>query len=495
VRAQDPGSGEHPTAVPEPDDLPPPPHGPLPTPEWPRPAPDPGDALARDEAREASGTSWQPLGTPHRAGHLALGPAQLMLHGTAFLALSDQGGPRGGSEVFAESWLMAMARAPVGRGSVALRAMASLDPFTMPVDGYPELLQSGESARGVPLHDRQHPHDLWMELAGIARAPLGDALALEVYGAPVGEPALGPVAFPHRASALHDPVAPLSHHWLDSTHISQGVVTGALLARDVKLEGSWFNGREPDEQRRDLDAPRLDSWSGRVSVSPLRELVLQGSFGRLASPEALEPGRQLHRVTASALWNERLGRTGNYAVLAAWGRNVEGGHRDDALLVEGTWDHTGQDAIFGRLEWVRKSAAELVLPALDPERRFDVLALAVGYAHTFPSLFGVEPAIGARVAVHGLPAELNGAYGRGSGLGVGSSPVGFFLFAQLLPAVNEGGHAGHGNGHAGHHGGDPSPQPSPRERGEGEEGEHGGHHQGEGEDGEHGGHEHGEHHP
>jgi hypothetical protein len=474
VRAQDrhPG-GDHPGAIPEPDDeLPPPPRGPaLPPPEWPRPAPPPEDALGRDEAREASGTSWQPLTTPHRAVHLALGPGLLMLHGSAFLAWSDQGGPRGGDEVFAATWLMAMARAPVGPGSLSLRAMASLDPFTMPRDGYPELLQSGESAGGAPLHDRQHPHDLWMELAAIARVPLGDAAALVLYGGPVGEPALGPVAFPHRASALHDPAAPLSHHWMDSTHISDGVLTGALALRDVKLEASWFNGREPDEHRTDLDRPRLDSWSARLSAAPIPELVLQASFGFLKSPEALVPGEDQHRVTASALWDERIGRAGNAALLLAWGRNVEGGRADDAVLLEGTFDRSGRDAIFARAEWVVKSARDLVVPQADQERRFDVLALAMGYAHTFASFYGVAPAIGARVAVHGVPSALSALYGK---LGVaGLPPAGVFVFGQLLPAVNDAAHAGHGHGAAGEHG------------------EHGGHGEDPDHDGEHG--EHGEH--
>jgi hypothetical protein len=434
----------HPGAVPEPgDDLPPPPPGPpLPPPEWPRPPPPPDDALGRDEAREASGTSWQPLGTPHRAAHVALGRATLMLHGTLFGVWSDQGGPRGGSEVFAASWLMGMVRAPVGPLSVSLRAMASLDPFTMPVDGYPELLQSGEAAHGVPLHDRQHPHDLWMELAGIARMPLGDALALELYGAPVGEPALGPVAFPHRASALHDPAAPLSHHWMDATHISQGVLTGALVLRDAKLEASWFNGREPDERRKDLDRPRLDSWSARVSVAPVPELVAQASYGWLRSPEALFPDESLHRVTASALWNERLGREGNAAFLVAWGRNLDAGRPEDAVALESTWDRSGRDAIFGRAEWVVKSGRDLAVASAPAEKHFDVFALAAGYAHSFRPLFGVVPALGARVAVNGVPRELRGAY-RTTSFGVASAPAGVFVFAQLLPAVDDTAHATH----------------------------------------------------
>jgi hypothetical protein len=423
------------------DDLPPPPRGPpLPPPTWPRPPPAPEDALGRDEAREASGTAWQPLDTPHRAAHVTLGAATLMLHGNLFLAYTDQGGPRGASEAFAASWYMAMARLPVGGGALALRAMASLDPFTMKREGYPELLQTGEAAGGAPLHDRQHPHDLWMELAALGRAPLGRAAAVELYAALVGEPALGPVAFPHRASALHDPVAPLAHHWLDSTHLSAGVLTAALALRDLKLEGSWFNGREPDERRKDLETPHLDSWALRATLAPVEELALQASYGRLASPEALFPAEALHRVTASALWNERIGRAGNAAFLVAWGRNLEGGRADDALLAEGTWDRDGHDAFFARLEWVEKSARDLAATGRDPEERFGVVALGLGFVHSVGPVAGLMPGVGARFAIHDAPGALAPLYG-------GRSPVGVLVFLQLLPAMSEG--AAHGE-HAGH---------------------------------------------
>jgi hypothetical protein len=423
------------------DDLPPPPRGPpLPPPVWPRPPPAPDDALGRDEAREASGTAWQPLDTPHRAAHFTIGDVALMLHGNLFLAYTDQGGPRGASEAFAESWFMAMARLPVGGGALALRAMASLDPFTMKSAGYPELLQTGESAGGAPLHDRQHPHDLWMELAAIGRAPLGPAAAVELYAALVGEPALGPVAFPHRASALHDPVAPLSHHWLDSTHISAGVLTAALALRDVKLEGSWFNGREPDERRKDLDAPHLDSWAARATFAPVSTFAVQASYGRLASPEALFPSESLHRATASALWDERIGRAGNAAFLVAWGRNLEGGQADDALLAEGTWDRDGHDAFFARLEWVEKSARDLGAAGRDPEERFGVVALALGFVRSFGPLAGLMPGVGARFAIHDAPGALAPLYG-------GRAPVGVLVFVQLLPAMTEGAAPG---AHAGH---------------------------------------------
>lgn len=451
--AQHPGHGE---PVETPEDLPPPPRGPpLPTPEWPRPPPPPGDAVGRDEAREASGTAWQPLTTPIWAVHLPLGPGQLKLHGNVFLAYTDESTRRGIHSVFSTSWFMAMARLPVGGGSVAARAMASLEPATVTDGGYPELFQAGEVYRGQPLHDRQHPHDLFMELALLGRAPLGDAAGIQVYAAPVGEPALGPVAFPHRVSALHDPIAPLSYHWMDSTHITYGVLTGALLLRDVKLEGSWFNGREPDEHRTGFDGIRFDSWAARASVAPHPALVLQASYGRVASPEALRPDESLHRVTASALWSRHVGRDGYAAATAAWGRNLRGGHGQDALLAEATWSRDGQNVIFGRFEWVVKSARDLVVPSLDPARRLDVFGLSAGFVHSFgPLARVVQPALGVRASVYEAPSALQVAYGS-------ATPAAIVVFAQLYPAMV--GAAGHGPMAPGHGGGGRMPHHDERE--------------------------------
>src|SRR5678815_3212932 len=175
--------------------------------------------------------------------------------------------------------------------------MASLEPLTTGRDGYSLIGQSGESLDGMPLVDRQHPHDLFMEMAARYRHSLAGPLEIEVYGGPAGEPALGPVAFPHRPSAMPSPLAPLGHHWLDSTHISYGVATVGIGTRRVKLEGSWFNGREPDQDRYDLDLRGFDSFSTRLSVMPHPDLSVQASWGWLDSPEALEPDISVQRVT------------------------------------------------------------------------------------------------------------------------------------------------------------------------------------------------------
>ena len=192
----------------------------------------------------------------------------------------------------------------IGGGELVLRQMLSLDPLTVGADGYPLVLQTGESLGGSPLHDRQHPHDLFMEIAALYTRPFSASSAFQLYAAPAGEPALGPVAFPHRFSAASDPLAPLAHHWQDSTHISFGVLTAGLLTRMFKVEGSWFNGREPDEHRYDFDIRRPDSWSGRLWFNPSKARSFQASYGYLASPEELHPDESVHRLTASAVHHE-----------------------------------------------------------------------------------------------------------------------------------------------------------------------------------------------
>jgi hypothetical protein len=271
------------------------------------------------EAYEASGTAWQPAATPMHGRHGSMDGWRLMGHGVLFFGYDEQGGDRGDGQFLSTNWLMGMARHPLLGGEFLARSMLSLEPLTVDERGYPLLLQTGESFEGQPLHDQQHPHDLFMELAAIYARPLTANLGLQLYGALAGEPALGPVAFPHRRSASADPLAPLGHHWQDSTHISFGVLSAGLFTQSVKLEGSWFNGREPDEHRYDLDLRGFDSFSGRLLLNPNRNWSLQASYGYLESPESLEPQASLHRTTVSAMHANALGTTGECATSLVWG--------------------------------------------------------------------------------------------------------------------------------------------------------------------------------
>jgi hypothetical protein len=321
---------------------------------------------------------------------------------------------------------MAMAYRPIGgAGQVMFRGMLSAEPFTVGPRGYPLLLQTGETWEGRPLHDRQHPHDLFMEIAAIGRVAPTRGLGFELYVAPVGEPALGPTAFPHRISAMFDPLAPLGHHWMDSTHIAFGVLTAGVFGRSVKLEGSWFNGREPDENRYDFDLDVPDSWSGRLTLALGPDWTVQGSAGWLASPEALRPGVPVWRITGSATFSRPYGDGSNVAATAAWGRNIEAGEfPTDSVLLESTLDPAGPPLLYGRVSREVKSGHDLVV---DPEGPFALGSADLGGAWLFPVGERVETGLGVRGNVSRIPAALEPFYGT-------RTPMGVFVYAQLRPA-------------------------------------------------------------
>ncbi len=270
--------------------------------------------------RDASGTSWQPDSALMSGAHGQLGNWSTMLHGYLYAITDHQGGPRGAQLNFSESMPMLMAQRNADTVRVALKAMQSLDPL-MGKRGYPLLLQTGENADGItPLIDRQHPHDLFMELAASANLPLSERTSAFVYAGYPGEPALGPPTFMHRYSAYGKPEAPISHHWLDSSHTSYGVFTSGLVSGHWKTELSAFNGREPDPFRWNLDPLRIDSWSGRLSWNLLSSLALQLSYGAIHSPEALEPEVNVRRSTISAVLDRPLS-PGHWQTTLAWGQN------------------------------------------------------------------------------------------------------------------------------------------------------------------------------
>src|SRR5215211_751635 len=257
--------------------------------------------------REGSGTSWLPDATPHEGIHAMYRDWMVMWHGLLNGVYDNQGGPRGDHKAFASGMVMGMAQRQLGDGTLGFRAMLSPDPFMGP-RGYPLLFAAGETADGrTLLVDRQHPHDLFMELAGTYSYNLSAKSSVFIYGGLPGEPALGPPAFMHRTSGMDNPEAPISHHWLDSTHITFGVVTLGTVIDTWKIEASAFRGREPDQHRFDIESPRLDSVSARVTWNPVRELSAQVSWGHIHSPEQLEPEVDEDRITASLIYTQPFG--------------------------------------------------------------------------------------------------------------------------------------------------------------------------------------------
>jgi len=388
--------------------------------------------LGIPETRSASGTSWQPDSTPMHALHFARESWTIMAHGNFFAGYDDQSSDRGDSEWTAPNWGMLMERRSLGGGELVLREMLSLDPVTMGDDGYPLLLQTGEAVDGEALHDRQHPHDLFMEIAALYTRPISGTTAFQLYVAPAGEPALGPVAFPHRFSASSDPLAPLGHHWQDSSHISFGVLTAGFLTRKLKVEGSWFNGREPDEHRYDFDLRRPDSYSGRVWFNPSDAWCLQASYGYLASPEALSPDASLHRLTASAAYNRSVGESGVLAALAVFGRNDSSQEPDtSSWLLEGNYETSGRSVFFGRAEYVEKTGDDLALtPALESEV-FPVRSLVAGYLFRLHADSRYVLGVGGRASLNFIDGDLGSFYGT-------REPWGYMVYVQVQPGAMKG---------------------------------------------------------
>jgi hypothetical protein len=386
----------------------------------------PAGALGLPMSRVGSGTSWLPDDAPMRAFHLEGGGWDLMLHGNVFVGYDYQAGDAGDDQLVSQNWLMAMAGHELAGGRLAARTMLSLEPLTVGRRGYPLLLQTGEQVDGAPLVDRQHAHDLIMEAAAMYERGLTDRVAFQLYAALAGEPALGPAGFPHRPSAMSDPLAPLGHHWLDSTHISFGVLTAGAFTRTAKLEGSWFNGREPDDERYDLDLRAFDAASARLTVNPDAHWSLQASGGYLDSPEELEPGVSVIRTTASASHARRLGR-GHWTSTLGWGRNTpSSGPATDAVLAESVLDLDRLGATFARAEYVRKSGRDL---ALDPAMEDEVFGIAtVSLGHTHPVLRegGLETALGVRGSAGVIDAELEPRYGT-------RFPLGVMAYVQIQP--------------------------------------------------------------
>ena len=380
--------------------------------------------------RSGSGTSWLPDDSPMHAAHLMAGPWELMLHGVAFAMYDKQGSRRGDEQFSSVNWGMLMATREAGGGRLQLRGMLSAEPWTVGGKGYPLLLQTGETFQGQALHDRQHPHDLFMELAGLYEHAVSDQFGVSLYVAPVGEPAVGPVAFPHRPSAMNDPMAPISHHWQDATHISFGVLTAGVFTHSLRLEGSIFNGREPDENRTNFDysGRSLDSYAGRLSWNPSSRWSLTGSYAYLKSPEGLKPDESVHRVNASIMNGRTFGAGGELATTFVYGANKHPNSAalESSYLIESNLEFGGAHSVFGRGEYVQKGAEDLVLGAGGATGEFNIKSLVAGYVYEFDRVGNVRTGIGGRASVDFIPSALEPYYGS-------RSPKGFAIYVRFRP--------------------------------------------------------------
>ena len=305
----------------------------------------------------------------------------------------------------------------------------SLEPVTIPGCGYPNLLQTGEVCDGHSIHDKQHPHDLFMEIAAEFDRPLSSSLRWRVYGGLAGEPALGPAGFPHRVSAIANPISPITHHWLDATHITFGLVTGSVYGSRWNAEASIFNGREPDEDRYDLDLARLDSIAARLTFLPISAVAVQVSAGHLTDAEPADPHgvpTDVVRATASATYHRRVGPADLWATTAAWGANREVGSTTHAVMLESSLSLLERHVFFGRVEVSEKPAHDLDIH--ESTGVFTVGKVQGGYTRYLSVRRGVQPGLGVTMSAAFVPSALKPLYG-GVGVGVGA-------FLTVRPALH-----------------------------------------------------------
>ena len=378
-----------------------------------------------------SGTDAEPNSTPFGMLMTTKASWTLMFHGEAFLSAIQQSGPRGSDKLFSTNWWMPMAQRKLGEGTLTIRTMLSFEPATVSDRRYPEVFQQGETAFGRPIVDGQHPHDFFMELAVLYDYKLAEHTLLSLYAAPVGDPAMGPPAYPHRASASEDPIAPLGHHLQDSTHIAADVITAGITHRNFRLDASGFHGREPDEFRWNVDSGKIDSWSARVTANPGQDWSLQYSIAQLHSPEALAASVDVRRMTASIQYNRPL-QKGNWESMLLWGRNqdVSGGNVGNSYLLESTLRFLERNYAWTRIENVDRTT-ELLLgenpePAGFNERYFTrVQAYTAGYEREVGHIPHLSTALGGQFTWYGVPDVFKPTYGE--------HPVGTIVFLRLRP--------------------------------------------------------------
>jgi hypothetical protein len=393
-----------------------------------------------------SGTSWAPSSTQTPMWDKISGDWLLMLHFNVFAGVNSQGGPRGVTKVESQNWLMPMAFHKLGKGTLQLRGMFSLEPFTFAPGGSPLLFQTGETYKGQPIIDRQHPHDLWMELSAQYTLALGERGTWFAYFGYPGEPALGPPAFMHRESASENPGAALSHHLQDSTHISFGVLTTGFTYRWFKLEGSIFNGREPDENRYNFEAHPWNSRSARLTFAPNKNWAIQVSYGFLRKPESSSPTTDIHRATASVQYNRPLKR-GNWASAFIWGRNHDSSPGEvqnlNGYTAESTVNFLDKNYLYTRLELVDKNellraSDRALLGIKNDHASFRIGAYTFGGARDVWNTKRLSMAIGSDLTFYSKPAVLDRIYGN--------NPVSWRLFLRLRPSkMDMSTHGLHGN--------------------------------------------------
>lgn len=381
---------------------------------------------------KGSGTSWLPFSAPMNGYMSDMGNWKLMFHGNVFLRYNSQDltekGVRGSDQFDAPNWFMLMAGNSLSRSNyLRFSIMLSLDPLLVGGSGYPLLFQSGETWQGKALVDRQHPHDLISELSAELIHSFNRDFALNAYLGYSGEPAFGPVAFMHRPSALNNPDSPLGHHWQDATHITFGVATLGFRFFDYKIEGSFFSGREPNENRYNFDKPDLNSYSMRLSANPWRETAFQVSYAFIKSPESLYPDEDIKRTTASILYSVPLSPVNQFNSAVIWGFNyTDPEHKEHSVTLESDM-RFNRLALYGRYEWIEKSAEELALENFEHGRIFPINALTLGVNYRVISVSGLDFMAGVQGSYFTTADALETIYGN--------NPLSAEIYLRVTPSL------------------------------------------------------------
>lgn len=372
---------------------------------------------------DSTGTSWMPYSTRMYEIHRNRDPWQIMIHGFLMAIYDKQGGKRGDHKFFSENMFMLTAQRDLGKNTFGIRSMISIEPATIGCNGYPLLLQTGETCNGItPLIDRQHPHDFFMELAAVYTYRFDKINSIFAYFGYPGEPALGPPAYIHRFSAFFNPEAPITHHWLDSTHIDYGVATIGFVHNYLKIDMSIFTGREPDRHRWNFDPPKFDSYSARISLNPSKNIAMQISYGFLKRPDVLQPNINTHRTTASISYNKSWKRN-NWQTTLAWGQNHNSpGRTLNGLLLESALDLKDSHVLFGRGEYVAKDEL-FILPNINANKKFNVGKIDLGYILEFPFFSYTIFGIGFVGSASFVPNEIKSYYGK--------TPLSYMAFFRI----------------------------------------------------------------
>ena len=398
-----------------------------------------------------SGTSIEPASIPIPMLMSQRNGWTLMLHGTAFITDIQQSGPRGADKFLSTNWIMPMAQHQLGPGKLTLRTMFSLEPATVTNRYYPLLFQQGETAFGKPIVDGQHPHNFFMEVGALYDIHLGERTLLSLYAAPIGDPAIGPTAYPHRLSASENPIAPLGHHQQDSTHIAYNVLTAGLTYNFIRIEASGFHGGEPSEQRWGFqpspNGHAIDSYSSRITFSPRTNWTAQYSIAHITSPEALYPNEDQQRQTASVMYNRPFGShhdttsmpgmdmttpsTGNWSTTLLWGRtkSLAGGSKENSYLLESLLKFHNRNYIWTRIENAGRTDELLLTPGTPLPPHFEespighVAAYSFGYDRDYRIAPHLLAAPGAQFTTYTTPLALVSTYG--------SHPFGAALFVRF----------------------------------------------------------------